>query len=446
MDQLLRRKKRLLWANRSLTMLLVTALAIVLVLFAHRYRYRADWTNGQFTLSEQTLKILASLEEPITITAFFQKNSPDLDRFQTLIDAYRYQSDQLRVKIVDPDRHPALVQEYGIREYGTLYLERGEAHVQVTESTEEAVTNALIQLIEGKKKKIRVLAGHGERSIHDTEKEGLSIAAGALSGGHYDVEELVLLKEGAIPEDTDLLVIMSTDGPLLPQEEKLVREYLNSDRARALFCLDPKPRKSNDAIAPLLGALAVRTDGSTIVDPMSRLFGADVAIPVVSTYAPHPITRGFTMATFFPLAQPLFFEQGDDSVQITALASTQPSAWGERGPLTGEVDYTEGVDSQGPLAVALAVEAGDRRIVIVGDADFASNAYYDFSGNGDLLQNMVHWLASEESLIAIHPKEKTTGELRLTPIQAQWLFLGMVLVPLGFVGIAVLLWRRRRRQ
>ena len=57
---------------------------------------------------------------------------------------------------------------------------------------------------------------------------------------------------------------------------------------------------------------------------------------------------------------------------------------------------------------------GDDRVIVVGDSDFASNRLLFFQANPDLFLNTVNWLAQQESLIAIRPKEASDRRLTMT--------------------------------
>ena len=107
--------------------------------------------------------------------------------------------------------------------------------------------------------------------------------------------------------------------------------------------------------------------------------------------------------------------------------------------------------------VAASLDAGadggrGGRLVAIGDADFASNGYFDLLGNRDLFLNSVSWLTDEEALIARRPKEiaeiaRPLSPLVVTERQAHVLFLvTVVLVPglVILVGTGVVLLRRRR--
>ena len=60
---------------------------------------------------------------------------------------------------------------------------------------------------------------------------------------------------------------------------------------------------------------------------------------------------------------------------------------------------------------AKAKKAGDNpkppetRLVAIGDSDFASNGALGVSGNRDLFLNTINWLAQQENLIAIRPRD-----------------------------------------
>jgi ABC-type uncharacterized transport system involved in gliding motility auxiliary subunit len=85
------------------------------------------------------------------------------------------------------------------------------------------------------------------------------------------------------------------------------------------------------------------------------------------------------------------------------------------------------------------------RIVLVGDSDFAANEFVNLSGNRDFFLNTLSWLAEEENLIAVRPKESRTAPVFLTAAQNQVVFLvPVVLIPLAVIGAGVVAVARRR--
>jgi ABC-type uncharacterized transport system involved in gliding motility auxiliary subunit len=87
----------------------------------------------------------------------------------------------------------------------------------------------------------------------------------------------------------------------------------------------------------------------------------------------------------------------------------------------------------------------ETRVVAIGDSDFASNAYVGVEGNRDLFMNTVSWLAQQESLISIRPREASERRLTLSSAQITMMFwLSIVLVPAAVLGTGVYSWWRRR--
>jgi ABC-type uncharacterized transport system involved in gliding motility auxiliary subunit len=87
----------------------------------------------------------------------------------------------------------------------------------------------------------------------------------------------------------------------------------------------------------------------------------------------------------------------------------------------------------------------ETRLAVIGDSDFASNAYLGVQGNRDLLMNTVNWLAQQESQIAIRPRDPADRRITLTENAATGMFwLSIVIVPLAVIGAGAFSWWRRR--
>ena len=58
----------------------------------------------------------------------------------------------------------------------------------------------------------------------------------------------------------------------------------------------------------------------------------------------------------------------------------------------------------------------------IGDSDFAANNALGIQGNQDFFLNAVNWLAQQENLIAIRPREAQDRRITLTADQQQRIF------------------------
>ena len=107
----------------------------------------------------------------------------------------------------------------------------------------------------------------------------------------------------------------------------------------------------------------------------------------------------------------------------------------------------------GALTPAGSTPAGreDGSILVVGDAEFATNLYFGSLGNRDFFVNLAHLAARTEALIATRGASAPGGtfsQLYLTAAQARILFwTGVVLFPAIVLAIGAYLgWRRRLRS
>src|SRR5207249_12116473 len=107
----------------------------------------------------------------------------------------------------------------------------------------------------------------------------------------------------------------------------------------------------------------------------------------------------------------------------------------------------------GPHVLATAIEGAwpgstPFRVVVVGDADFASNSYFPYMANSDLALSMVRWLVREERTPKVRASVPVPPMVLLTTRQMQRIFTTVeILLPLSVVVVgAVGWWRRRGRR
>jgi ABC-type uncharacterized transport system involved in gliding motility auxiliary subunit len=85
------------------------------------------------------------------------------------------------------------------------------------------------------------------------------------------------------------------------------------------------------------------------------------------------------------------------------------------------------------------------RLVLVGNASFASNAFFPYASNGDLAVSMIRWLAEDTATPLLKSESYSLPEIRLTNRQMQVTFLFVeVLLPLSVVLFGAAVWWRRR--
>jgi ABC-type uncharacterized transport system involved in gliding motility auxiliary subunit len=440
----------------------VLAMAILgaLGFLAARHPVRWDWSEAKLhSLSDQTKKVLASLERDVEAVGFF----PPLDTAQVreLLERYAYETDRFRFELYDPNSRPDLIERYEIDRRqlarGLVRIALGDEAIEVEEVAEEKITNALLQLSRTTEKKVYFLEGHNERPVEGEaaeEKEGLSRAADALRNENYRFETLLLATHGDVPDDADLVTIAGATRSFSPAEHGALDRYL--DRGGSLLVLlDPR---ANTDLADDLARWGVDVVEDVVVDRVQGLFGQAMS-PFARSYGDHPITEGLSEVTLFHVARTVK-PRPEAEGRFTELVYTSENSWGERNL---ELLFGRGVaefgadDQRGPVPVAVAgtpqlaedgaeQEEVEARLVVFGDSDFAANGLIDGYRNRDLFVNAVNWLLGDVEAISIRPVRSRSSRLQLSTEQFHQIrYLCLFVLPEAIALVGVLAWWLRRR-
>ena len=454
------------------SILVVLGILAAINYLASRHNTRWDFTAaGQYTLSEQTRKVLQGLDAPVRATVFAR--TEDFDRFRSRLEQYQYETKQLEVEYIDPEKQPSMAERLEESALGTIVLEYEGRVQRVTSDTEQDLTNGIIKVVQGEQHKVYFLQGHGERDTSGSDGQGFGAIAQALNSDNFAADKLVLLQQ-EIPADATVIAITGPTSDLLQPEIDRLKGYL-AKGGKLLVLLDP-PQKAD--APPLTNLMALLHDWNidvgtnAVLDPLSRLRGAEADVPVAAPpYPYHPITATFRTLTAYPYARSVKAVEGASNGRTPAsFIQSGPSSWAETDLKTlttrGEAkpDPEHG-DIQGPVSMAVAVSAPasegtpppaaesteeppsrpETRIAVIGDSDFAANAYLGMGGNRDMFLNTINWLAQQENLIAVRPVDPEDRRVTVTAGQDRLIFWFAVLIMPGLILLAgVQAWWRRR--
>ena len=197
-----------------------------------RHNKRWDLTAAkQFSLSDQTRKVLQDLKQPVHIRVFAR--SDDFERFRDRLDEYTYASKQVSVEYLDPEKKPALAQQYGITALGTVVFEYAGRNEKATSDGEQELTNALIKVVQGRQPKVYFVQGHGEKDTTSADRTGYNSITSALTSDNFLVDKVVLAQQTAVPADADVLVVAGPRTDFLAPEIDMVKAYLAQGREAA---------------------------------------------------------------------------------------------------------------------------------------------------------------------------------------------------------------------
>ena len=436
------------------TSLLTLGILVMISMLSLLHRWRWDVTGeGRYSLSPQSRQVLGGLTEPVELKAFFAADDGAQVDLRRRFDVYADTSPRLRYEFIDPDQKPGIAARYGIKQPGVVLAVMGDRHEKARDLTEAGLTNAILRLRRTHRVRVGFLTGHDERDPRGRQKDGILLAVDALRGANYDLSDFNLLTTPNALDSLDLVVCVGPISEPLPGELAALDAFLDRG-GRFLALLDPNlPTRAGAGLAEFLRRWGIRVGADAVVDPNSaaRLVGQDAFAPVVPQVEKSPITLGFRTTTFYPGVRSVALP---DSLPAPArggvLFRSGPGSWADVGPFIGveRIRLDPGLDTIGPIPLAAAVQWGDvarPRLVVFGDSDFITNAYWRLPGGGDLFLNAVAWLAEQGDEISMRAATTKERRVEMTAQQARLVWVtGLVLLPGLVLALGLYVAFRRR--
>src|ERR1700744_1336401 len=111
-------------ATALLYSLIVIAALVLVNWLGNRYNKSADLTaNKQYTLSDETKKVVKGLKSDATITYFDTRRG--FESAKAMLDRYANLSSKIHVQYVDYLRNPAEAAAFGVRTAGSAFVQIG---------------------------------------------------------------------------------------------------------------------------------------------------------------------------------------------------------------------------------------------------------------------------------------------------------------------------------
>ncbi|MBN1811429.1 MAG: GldG family protein [Anaerolineae bacterium] len=441
--------------NAALMSIAFIAIMVIVNIVAVRYKVDYDATELQVhTLSAQSKQVVKELDQKIEIIGFFSGSDYwQQDSFEELLDQYMRETDMLSYKVIDPDSQPLEARAYE-EPYSGLLIRSETRTERVFSAREQDITGAILKVTSDTPKTVYFLTGHQEHDPDAGGNDGYSTVSDWLRSQNYEVKTLNLaLITDTIPSDATVIVIAGPQKKLLEGELTQLQAYLASG-GRALIMQDPF---SEADLNVFLFNWQIRFEDGLAIDQMRYV--ENPTYPATDSYQYSAITQDMNgLIAVFPLARGVsqIGDAASADITYTPLVETSAQSWGET---SQEVVERDEADILGPLALAAAVEsqpilaagsddAGAKtRIVLIGDSDFASNATADIPGNGVLFLNAVNWLAEEEQLIAIGPKDTQGQPVSFDEVASNLICFGSIFgVPGIILGAGIVVWIVQRLQ
>lgn len=437
---------------------------IIAVLFAINWlanRHNASYdstSNKRFSLADQTNKIVRELKNDVKILHFDGPGGRGFQQAKDLLERYDTLSTKLSVEYIDPAKKPQIAKQYGVRTEGTTFVESKGRREEARSMSEEELTSAIIRTQKTGERLVCSVAGSGERSFDDSQRDGFSRLKELLERNNYKTRTIKLIEKPEVPQECTILIVA---GPKYDYQQPIVdalKKYLTGG-GRLLAALDPPLQvgkdttSENPALTKMLAEFGVTFNSDLVYDTsgIGQLFGLSEVVPLVTAYESHVIVRDMKeTATAFPLARSIEVKPATN-INMEKLFSTTGNSY-STGNLTA-LKLNPNTDKKGPHTLAAAGiystgtanDASKGRLIAVGSSSFLANVIVGFNGNRDLSMNMMNWLSADEDLISIRPKDPQDRRLNLTKNQMRFLlYTSVIMLPLLVVAAGVGVWWRRR--
>ncbi|MBL8177011.1 MAG: GldG family protein [Bryobacterales bacterium] len=416
-------------------------------------------SNKRFSLADQTEKVVKGLKTEAKIY-YFDKTA-DFPRAKDLLDRYDALSGKLNVEYVDVVKKPQVAKQYGIRNLGAVFVEVNGKREEARSLSEEEVTSALIRALKTGERRVCSVIGSGEHGFDDNSPQGgYSRLKELIERNNYKTQSIRLLEKPEVPKECTIVIVGGPRFDYAPPAVGALAKFY-AEGGRVLVALDPPMQLGKETIAEnellikLLGEWGFAVEKNLVLDTsgVGQLFGLSEVVPLVTSYEGHVIVRDMReVATAFPLARSIDVKTGVPNVTTEKLFSSSPNSFATTNLKSAEIKIDSKNDKKGPLLLAgvsvynpMKEGKAMGRAILVGSSSFMANNILGFNGNRDLAMNMLNWLAADEDLISIRPKDPQDRRLSLTRRQMSFVFYASVfLIPLLVIGAGISVWWKRR--
>jgi len=434
-------------------------------------------TKKLYSLSDETKKRLKDLDTEITIQLINMADD-NYEYIREYANKYKIISDKIAIEQIDDiSTRVDLQDKYKITSNDVLIvIKNGDkekaltlsdlytvdyASYQQIDKTEEAITNAIVEVTLEEKQHIYVLEGKAQTD----PEQSLGIVATQLIAEANEVELLDILTKGSIPEDCACLVITTLKQDLSDLERDKILEYINNGGKLLILTSQNTLQVETPNFDQILGqygisieyGLILEQDSSKMLYNMPNMIVADANASFMSQV-------GMSLKIFLANAGKIQFADAtrleELGVTYETIASTSEKAFVRTNLAEASTTRTNGDSEEGACIVGAHVtkqisDEKSSQLIIFSDETFASTAqliigYQSISAaymynNLDVVLNSASHLIEREDTIIIR---KTNEVQNYTVTDQEDVIIKTIIftVPVLVIVIGICVWIYRRRK
>lgn len=469
-------------AKTSLTILLI-AIIIASYISLNYFVEKAKITDIDLTkekiysLSNTSKDFLKGIENEVDIILINMNKVA-----QSVIDlSYQYNkaNDKIKIKEVnDVSAEPELVSKYNLTDQTYLIIiKNGEKEKVLTinnlytydyttgeqkDTTEEAITNAILDITVTEKPKIYYLSNHMRYA-----EDYMYFFFEDLVAEANEVEALDLLKKGKVPEDASVLIVTTLSEDITEPEKDAIIKYIKNGGKLAIFSDANVGKIDMPNFKKVLDQYGVGISTGIMLEQNTdkMLAGSPSAIlPSVNQSSSIMNETDMNVSACFMNAGKLTFKSDEDleklGVEVETLMTTSSTSFYRSdlsiASISKQEKDEEGSQTVGALITKKLDKEETSKLIIFSNNMFITNvpievyegsALYalDFYHNEDIALNSLAYLTGREDFVTIRKNTEITS-YTITEKEQNVILTIIFVVPAVIVFIGIVVWQVRRRK
>lgn len=471
------RKKWLVDGTKTLILVAIIILVYigVNVLLEKVVLPEIDCTQDKmYSLSDESKDKLGNLDKEVTITLI---NYGSNTSFINFIERYTTINDNIKLERIDDlSSRTDLMTEYSLESTDSLILiNSGDKEKEITEydmytydystyqtvdKTEEAITNAILDVTTDEKPKIYFMSNHLTYDVNY-----FSSIMQLMEDEANEVETVDLFANGGIPEDCDCLIISTLKEDITEQERDNLINYINNGGKLLLMCGPNIQNVDFSNFQAVLDLYGVSISNGVVFEGESSNMIAGYPDFIIETTQSTSLTENLNMSMNICLldAGEITFDEDkleDLGVEYEVLAKTSDKAFVRTDVTQNTASRTDkdGEEKSSTVAAIATKKIDDdetAKLVIFSNELFAMDMPVQISGyqmytvslynNSDMILNSVSFLNEREDTITIR---KNSDEVTYTVSELQNNIIMAIIftIPVLIIILGIVVWLRRRKK
>ena len=435
-----------------------------------------DFTKNKiYSISQATKDKLQNLEEDITIYPYNMQQY--VKEF-----TYKYTNVNKHIKVEELENLTSKLDwqnSYGVDDSSSFIVIESQDKEKILfdsdlftydyntyeqiDISEEAITNAILDVITNVKPKIYFIEGHNVYG-----EEYFQYLQGSLITEANEVEFIDLLVNGKIPDDCKLLVITALKEDITAKERDLILEYINNG-GEILILADPNVNNiKTPNFSKVLDEYGVSiADGMVFERDSNKMLSGAPNFIISTINRDSKIAKNINMdlnlcvknTTKLNIESSEKLEEKNVTSEILATLSDK-AFYRTDFTINSLTKTSKDEDASGaPIAAMFTKENGEKisKMIIFSNTVFATNQQVAYSGNyaiygldmynnRDILLNTVSYLTEREDNITIRKDKEDVSTYDVSDAQRS-LVLGIIFaIPVFIVIVGIVVWILRRRK